>query len=230
MKAYILRRPCWLRLAGRLPFFLMAAAVCLLCANIAYVFTVHFAFDAGFDPLHFAVGLVLLFFAVIFAFICFGLVKDCFSQIVVTAQGIERRQFGQRQCFLPWDELAETGVALERWTVKGGPDRCLYFADRQLDEMERAVIDEGLDPAKGGRIITVSCKELQNEEALRRFSPLPIPATRKPQNVKRDLPAWRRCRHPDGSWGEAEAAILPDAGELVQRFRMQKRERGQRRR
>ena len=224
MNRWILRRPSWVRFAGCLPFFLIAAAVCLLCTYIAYVFTAKFAFDAGFDWIHFAIGILIFLFAVIFAFICFGIVQDCFSQVVVTSQGIEQRQFGKSQCFLPWDELAETGIALEKWTVRGGPDRCLYFADRHLDEFERAVIDVSLDKPKGGRIIKVACKGIQNEDALKRICPISIPVTQKPQNIKLNLPAYRRARNSDESWGCVEVANLPDAGEVVYRFRMLQQE------
>ena len=230
MNKWNLRRPSWLRFAAYLPAFLMAAVMVPFLACEAYVYTVKFAFAGGFDWLHFTVGILSFLFAILFAVICYGLVQECFSQVVVTGEGVEQRQFGKCRLFLPWDELAETGVALEKWTVRGGPDRCLYFADRHLDEFEQAAIDESLDKTREGRIVKVACRGHQNEDALKRLCPLPIPSTRKPQDIRDNLPAYRRERNSDGSWGSAEAAILPDAGEVVDRLRMLQRERSKRRR
>ncbi len=226
MERWILRRPSWLRFLGLLPIFLLAAAVCLTCANLAYYFLVKIAVDTGFGWLHFFIGLLAFFFAILFALICFFVVRDSFSQVFFSPQGIEQRRFGKCLCHLPWDELAELGIALEKWTVKGGPIPCLYFADRQLDELERAVIDEAIDDRKhsaGGKWIRVACKGLQNEDKLKEFCPLPVPSTRKPQDIKQNLLSFRRSRNTDGSWGEPETVILLDAGKIVHSFRMQQR-------
>ncbi len=230
MDRWNLQRTSWARFAGALPFFLMAAAVCLLCTYIAYGFIVVFTFEAGFDWIHFALGISSFLFAVLFAFICFLLVRDSFSQVVVTSRGIEQRRFGKCRQFITWDELAETGIALEKWTVRGGPFRCLYFADRRFDEFERAVIDESHDKTKGGRVIKVPCRGIQNEDALRRICPISVPVTQKTQNITLDLLAYRRDRNSDGSWGSVEADNLHDAGEVVQRYRMLQKERNKRRR
>ena len=190
MEEWILRRHSWLRFLGLLPFLLLSSAVCLLCANIAYVFMAKYAFDTGIDWLSFISGLLLFLFAVLFAFISFGLVRESFSQVVFSSQGIEQRRFGKSLCFLPWDELEETGIALEKWTAMSGPHRCLYFADWHLDEFERAVMDRTLDDAKhakAGKLVKVPCKGIQNEEILKRICPLPIPSTQKPHDIKQNL-------------------------------------------
>ena len=227
MEEWNLRRHSWLRFLGMLPFLLLSSAVCLLCANIAYVFMAQYAFGTGIDWLSFICGLLLFLFAVLFAFISFGLVRDSFSQVVFSSQGIEQRRFGKSICFLPWDELAETGIALEKWTVKNGPHRCLYFADWHLDELERADIDKTLDDAKyakGGKLVKVPCKGIQNEEVLKRICPVPIPSTQKYQDIKHNLHSYRRDRNADGSWGNSEMDTLPDAKKIVRSFRILQRE------
>lgn len=233
MEKWILRRHIWLRLLNSLPFIFLSATACLLCANVAFVFMTKYAFGVGFDWLHFAVGVFSLLFAVLFAFICFLIVQDGFSQVAFTSQGIEQRQYGKRLCFIPWDELAETGIALEKWTVRGGPYRCIYFADRHLDEYERVAIDEILDQTKkgkGGKLIKVACKGIQNEDVLKSICPIPIPMTQKPQNIKLNLLSYRRDRNTDGSWKNAETDILPDAGKMMDSFRLLQKEKNKRHR
>lgn len=227
MEEWNLRRHTWLRFLGMLPFLLLSSAVCLLCANIAYVFMAQYAFGTGIDWLSFICGLLLFLFAVLFAFISFGLVRESFSQVVFSSQGVEQRRFGKSLCFLPWDKLAETGIALEKWTTKSGPHRCLYFADWHLDEFERAAIDETLDDgkhAKGGKLVKVPCKGIQNEEILKRICPVPIPSTQKTHDIKQNLHSYRRARNADGSWGNPEMVTLPDANKIVHRYRILQRE------
>ena len=222
MDMWTLLRPVWQRLLFLLLPILFFAAVCLFCANLAYVYITDYAFDAGSNWFYFIAGILLFCLAAVFAFGCFGFVRRAFSLVVFTPQGIEQRCFGKCLCFLPWDELAETGIALENWILRGGPDRCLYFADRHLDDTERASIDQAIDAfdkPKNGKLIKVTCRGLQNEDLLREYCPVPIPETQKPQDIKRDLRSYRRDRNEDGSWGEARMTCLPDAVKTLRRFK-----------
>ncbi len=219
METWSLQQPSWLRFLKLLPFFLLALATSLACACVGVGLLVKYAFAAGFDWLHFLIGLLGLIIALLFGFVCLWIVRDSFSQVIFSSQAIERRVFGKTHCLILWDELEEIGIALERWIVRGGPYRCLYFANRNLDETERAAIDEAFDKAKGGLMIRVPCKGLQNEEKLKEFCPLPLPSVHEPRSGKYALLSYRRSKSNLAAWNAPESVILPDAKKIVSRFR-----------
>ena len=230
MEEYILRRQVWLRFLISLPFIVFVAAVSLFGLYITYVFLT-WAFGEVFDWLHFFVSILILPFAILFAVLCFMLVQDSFSQVVFSSKGIEQKRFGKCVCFLPWDELAETGITL----VNGNKEfsRYLYFADWHLDEIKRSFINAtiyGAENSQSGKLIIVDCAGIQNEGILRRICPVPIPSTRKPQDIMKDLISYRRDRNEDGLWTESKMTVIPDARKIGHDYRILQRENNRRRR
>lgn len=217
-----LLRPSWRRVLRTLPLTIWTGGVCLFsvwfCFFLVSEFISEIARGAGFDWVLFLLSLYCPVFIVLpFGYLCFSIIRDCCSMVAVTPQGIEQTRFGKRYRYIPWDELAEAGIIIDHWgrTIY----RCFCFSDRHLGEFERVNFQSAFDRKKDGRMILISGDKLQNEDALRRLCPIPIPLFNKPQ-VSRyiDLVSYRRTRKPDGSWGEAEMDVLADADGVQKRL------------
>lgn len=216
MNQWSLRRPCWLRVMVRLPLILIAAAVCVFCAYMAYCYIVLNVFQDKLEWYYILLGILTLLFSILFAAVCFGLILDGFTQVSLTRQGIETRRFFWSGKRIDWGDLSETGIGLENWSVKNGPFRCLYFSDRPLEDIERAVIDNAHTDRKKGGLVWVRCDGIQNTEALKQLCPLPIPEVKQTADISRYcLYTYRREKKKDGSWSDAKLNCLPDARKVV---------------
>lgn len=156
-------------------------------------------------------------FSILFAFLTFWTLRDCFTTVYFSAEGIEQLVFGKLRCFITWDELAEVGIATKYH--KGHPRFILYFADRPLEDTERVDFSISFRDEKNTRMIQPNDIDLKKLEELKAFCPLTVPPIPSHKEKKHRLLSYRRSRLPDGTWGEPHLHGIPDARQTLIRFR-----------
>ncbi len=207
------RWPLERRGAKTLGFLFTCLAMLFLLYGCVYVVTTFFRIAVFEKRDYLLSAFAILLFVALGVLVVAGLAYntvDSLSRVFITPRGVERRLFGKCRGFIPWDSLAETGIALE-WS-RTIAQRTLYFSDHPLEEAERIYFDS-YPSFKAGVPISVRCSHLKNLEKLIELCPLPIPPTDNSQGYqdRYDLPSYRRERDDRGNWGETTAAFIATA-------------------
>lgn len=218
MERWPLERQTWLRFVGY--------SFAVFIAALGFLFPLFFAcwcisgnrLAEGPYVVSFLLGLLCLPFSVLFAYILKISIIDCFTRVYFTSQGVERRRFGKCHWSIPWDELAEAGIAREV-RPRGVTFRVLYFSPRPLEEHERIRFYSTSYNFERGTPISVDCTKIQNFEKLKEFCPLPIPSisAQEDYSTRYDLLSYRRERNEQGGWGEVAPSFLLTS-EVERRF------------
>ena len=232
METHHLNRPVWLRFFAYLPFLLMAGGVCLFLVYLSYSFIFTLEANEGMEWLQRIIGLLFLPFAVFFFFQCVILIINDFSQVTFSALGIKETRFGKQVAFISWDDLAETGIGL-MWGNKA-VNEVLYFSDRPLSEVERAIFNDCPEIKSDSHPIYVYCRGIQHLDILKEICPLPIPAeaSRKVNKYGQYftsehfyITSFRRTRRPNGLWDEPELDYFPNPAWVARKHSLNKRKR-----
>ena len=218
MERWPLERQTWLRFVGYSFAFLVAALGFLVTLFFACWFFSGNRSAEGPYVVSFLMGLLSLFFSALSACISGLTLTVCFTRVYFSSQGVERRRFGKCHWSIPWDELAEAGIAREV-RPRGDSFRVLYFSPRPLEEHERIHFDSYSYDFERETPISVNCTKIQNFEKLKEFCPLPIPSisAQEDYNTRYDLLSFRRERNEQGGWGEVTPSFLLTS-EVERRF------------
>ena len=152
--------------------------------------------------------------ALLFALMLFWQVRENLVKVEISAEGITLKIPVSSVISIPWGELAECGLAIERW--REDPIRCLYFSDHTLKESQRVSMGSTEFLRESG-LIAVSCVGLQNMEKLAELCPLPIPSMQFTDVSKYELTSYYRERELDGSWGEAKMKLILHADKVAEK-------------
>ena len=211
-----LLEPQWRRVLYILFPFLFLAVMDTFLLWMAIEFTIELI-RGEIDWLSFLCILGTFPFTALFIALAFWMLRDCFTSVYFSDEGIEQLVFGKLRCFIPWDELAEVGIGIYSW--RGGPSFCLYFADRPLEDTERVELPISFRDEKNTRLIQPGDIDLKKLEELKTFCPLTFPPIPSRKEKRCTLVSYRRSRLPDGTWSDPHFYGIPDARQTLLRYR-----------
>ena len=228
MQTFSLCEPCRKRTLTVLPLILVLLLGAALVGSIGAGLIIVRPAEPGLEWLAVLTGVGGLLFSALFFCGAFWLTADAQTQIIATEAGIEKRVFGNPRVHIPWDELAEVGIALEAAQGRGGPYFSLYFSAVPLNPLRRAAHSES--DAERGTEISVDCRNVVCTDGLEALCPLPLPRLKRPgDTLDYDLLAYRREHTPDGGWGAPDSDWLMDASGFLRRWHQAQKQKKQNR-
>ena len=163
----------------------------------------------------FLMGMLGLPFAVIFAGIFIYNLLDIFTRYTADENGLSKKVLWRTRRTIPWDELAEVGISLQR--NGSGFVRSLYFSKGHLTDAERASFSAFHTKCRAGYTFLIECGEVRDPGQWKDLCPLPVPPIKDHRSIQFNITTYRRFRQPDGTWGEITKDIIPEADRLALR-------------